>query len=98
MDSRVDGQRVAVRAEGKRAAALRQAVLKHAFFGGLVSQDPSDEPAAELLARIADLDAAERELTNARAGLSKTKPLAQVMKEHGMQPPTQRRTRTPRGV
>ena len=35
-----------------RSAALRQSILKDAFAGRLVPQDPSDEPAAELLARI----------------------------------------------
>jgi len=35
-----------------RSAALRQSILKDAFAGKLVPQDPSDEPAADLLARI----------------------------------------------
>ena len=35
------------------AQALRQSILKHAFTGKLVPQDPHDEPAAELLKRIA---------------------------------------------
>lgn len=35
-----------------RASALRQSILKKAFSGQLVPQDPSDEPASELLARI----------------------------------------------
>jgi type I restriction enzyme S subunit len=35
-----------------RSAALRQSILKDAFAGRLVPQDPSDEPASELLARI----------------------------------------------
>jgi type I restriction enzyme S subunit len=41
----------------KSAHALRQAILRHAFTGQLVPQDPNDEPASELLKRIA----AERE-------------------------------------
>lgn len=45
----------------KRSEALRQAILKKAFTGCLVSQDPADEPAATLLARI----------TAARAAASK---------------------------
>ncbi len=47
-----------------RAEALRQAILKKAFSGQLVPQDPADEPAAALLARIK----AER------AGATKTAP------------------------
>ena len=36
----------------KRSEALRQSILKRAFYGQLVPQDPNDEPASELLARI----------------------------------------------
>ncbi|MEN1925021.1 restriction endonuclease subunit S [Luteimonas qiangzhengi] len=39
-------------AELSRSAALRQSILKDAFSGRLVPQDPHDEPASELLARI----------------------------------------------
>ena len=35
-----------------RAEALRQSILKKAFSGELVPQDPDDEPAGMLLARI----------------------------------------------
>jgi type I restriction enzyme S subunit len=37
----------------KNAHGLRQAILRHAFTGRLVPQDPSDEPASDLLKRIA---------------------------------------------
>lgn len=37
----------------KSAQALRQSVLRDAFAGKLVPQDPKDEPASELLKRIA---------------------------------------------
>lgn len=44
----------------KSAQALRQSILKAAFEGNLVPQDPRDEPASELLKRIA-AERAERE-------------------------------------
>ena len=43
-----------------RADALRQSILKKAFSGQLVPQDPDDEPAAALLERI-KVEKAERE-------------------------------------
>ena len=36
----------------QQAEALRQSILKKAFSGQLVPQDPHDEPASALLARI----------------------------------------------
>ena len=41
-----------VTAELKRAEQLRQSILKKAFSGKLVPQDPNDEPANVLLERI----------------------------------------------
>ncbi|TVQ38005.1 MAG: restriction endonuclease subunit S [Wenzhouxiangella sp.] len=38
--------------ELSRASALRQSILKSAFTGELVPQNPNDEPASELLSRI----------------------------------------------
>ena len=36
----------------RKSEALRQAILQKAFTGRLVPQDPTDEPAATLLARL----------------------------------------------
>ena len=50
----------AVEANLARAERLRQSILKRAFAGELVPQDPDDEPASALLARIkAERDAAQ---------------------------------------
>jgi type I restriction enzyme S subunit len=38
--------------ESRRATSLRLAILKRAFSGQLVLQDPNDEPASALLERI----------------------------------------------
>ena len=54
------------------AQALRQSILKHAFTGKLVPQDPDDEPASELLQRIA----AERKARVQEAAAAKRRRLA----------------------
>ena len=55
--SSVDALRAAIERAQRRSASLRRAVLERAFRGELVPQDPSDEPAEHLLARIrADRD------------------------------------------
>lgn len=47
-----DEAEATIDAELKRAERLRQSILKHAFSGKLVPQDPNDEPADVLLSRI----------------------------------------------
>jgi len=51
----------------KAAHGLRQAILRQAFAGRLVPQDPNDEPASELLKRIAD----ERQVRTQKAAAAK---------------------------
>jgi type I restriction enzyme S subunit len=51
--------------------ALRQSIFRHAFSGELVQQDPKDEPASELLKRIA---AARKAHTNAIRKTDSRKP------------------------
>jgi type I restriction enzyme S subunit len=50
--SAIDALRAAIERAQRRSAALRRAVLERAFRGELVPQDPTDEPAEALLARI----------------------------------------------
>jgi len=49
--------------ESRRLARLRQSILKWAFEGRLVNQDPTDEPASRLLERIQ----ADRKSPNSKA-------------------------------
>jgi type I restriction enzyme S subunit len=67
VDGHLVRQRSTVARALKRADRLRQSLLRDAFFGRLVPQDPNDEPASALIARIR----AERE---AAAGEKKTSP------------------------
>ncbi len=50
--SKIDALEEWCETELMRSSALRQSILKDAFSGRLVPQDPSDEPATTLLARI----------------------------------------------
>ena len=50
--SEVDQLELTITTSLQQAEALRQSILKKAFSGQLVSQDPHDEPASKLLARI----------------------------------------------
>ena len=58
-----------ITADLKRSTRLRQSILKQAFEGKLVPQDPKDEPATKLLERIK----AEKADTNGKAKPRKTK-------------------------
>ena len=51
----------------KQSEALRQSILKKAFEGKLVPQDPNDEPASKLLERIK----AEKEKTASKKRILK---------------------------
>ncbi|MDG4791538.1 restriction endonuclease subunit S [Micromonospora sp. WMMD1102] len=50
--SLLDGMEKAIESARRKAVGLRTALLATAFAGRLVPQDPNDEPASELLARI----------------------------------------------
>jgi type I restriction enzyme S subunit len=65
-----------VTANTQRCARLRQSILKWAFEGRLVDQDPTDEPASRLLERIQ----AERESTNGHPRKSPRLPRARSPK------------------
>lgn len=75
--SGIEKQVKEVEQELLRANALRQSILKRAFFGQLVVQDATDEPASVLLERIR----AERENTNAQKPAHKTKKTKNGKKE-----------------
>ena len=60
----------AVEASLQRAERLRRSILKRAFSGQLVPQDPDDEPASALLERIR----AQREAEQVAATASKKRP------------------------
>ena len=59
-----------VEASLARAERLRQSILKQAFSGRLVPQDPGDEPASALLERIRAEREAEAEASRAAKGKS----------------------------
>jgi type I restriction enzyme S subunit len=50
----------------RKAETLRQSILKKAFSGQLVPQDPNDEPASELLARIQSEKISDQNTKNSR--------------------------------
>ncbi|MGW3362324.1 restriction endonuclease subunit S [Streptosporangium canum] len=64
----------AIRVSMKRSDHLRQALLREAFAGRLVPQDPADEPVSELLARIKAERAAQPKPQRARRTKPKESP------------------------
>lgn len=61
-----------------RATILRQSILKRAFEGRLVPQDPADEPASALLDRIRAERAAERNRRKHRPAKPRSRPRRRV--------------------
>ena len=81
-DSLSDAARVVqglIEAEtGINASALRQSILKRAFEGGIVPQDPADEPASVLLERIRAEREAEGKRRNRRPTRAQRQPASRV--------------------
>ena len=74
--SRLDALETAVQHALKRAARLRQSILKRAFSGQLVPQNPNDEPASQLLERIRADRAAQTAAKPKRRAVAKCKTTA----------------------
>ena len=74
----------AVDASLQRAERLRQSILKRAFSGELVPQDPDDEPASALLERIR----AQREAAQAAAASTEQRPARRRRPKAAAQNPT----------
>jgi type I restriction enzyme, S subunit len=60
----IDELDATVNANLKRAERLRQSILKRAFEGKLVPQDPNDEPASILLERIRETKSAQNDVNS----------------------------------
>jgi type I restriction enzyme S subunit len=77
----VDKLEATVEANIKQANGLRQSILKRAFSGELVPQNPDDEPASVLLERIRD----EREATKPKASRGRGGKTGPTNREHAEQ-------------
>ncbi len=72
--SLIENMTTDIESELQKAEALKQSILKQAFSGQLVPQDPNDEPASELLARIKAEKAACEAKTKAKTTRKTRKP------------------------
>jgi len=94
LTSLLEAEEQMLRSQLLRCTRLRQSILKWAFEGKLVDQDPADEPAAALLARIK----AEREKQpqgNGKRGRGRPRPTYAPPTEEPLAGPAKRLPATP---
>lgn len=76
----ISDQHEAIEAAMKRSEMQRQNILRAAFFGQLVPQDPTDEPASKLLERIRAERAAQPKRSGGRRSKKPKEPIAVAKK------------------